>query len=252
MQAGNTGSQAIARGESVRHWQDRLYPSAESRDPTLGFLREVERHLTQSSRVLDIGAGAGERNAYDFRSRCLQMVGVDLDPRVETNPLLDLGVVSDAGRLPFEAETFDVAFSIYVLEHVADPSAFAREVCRVLKPGGVFLALTPNRWHYVAAVSALTPHRFHEWVSRRRGRDDADTFPTYYRLNSRRALLERFGDAGFATASVRAIEVQPNYLLFSLPAFLAGAAYERLVNSTDLLADLRVNLIAEFRKPERA
>ena len=204
--------------------------------------------MTPFARVLDIGAGAGERNAYAFRSRCRQMVGVDLDPRVETNPLLDLGVVSDAARLPFESDSFDVAFSIYVLEHVADPAAFAREVHRVLRPGGVFLALTPNRWHYVAAVSALTPHRFHEWVSRRRGRADADTFPTYYRLNSRRALLGHFAAAGFVDARVRTIEVQPNYLLFSLPSFLAGAAYERMVNASEIFSDLRVNLIAEFRK----
>jgi SAM-dependent methyltransferase len=233
----------------VAWWQDRLYPSAESRDPVLRFFATVEGRIAPSARVLDIGAGAGERNPYDFRGRCREMVGVDLDPRVAENPLLDRGMVADASRLPFEDASFDLAFSVYVLEHVADPAAFAREVYRVLRPGGTFLALTPNRWHYVAALSALTPHRFHEWVNRRRGRAEGDTFPTHYRLNDRRALHDAFGAAGFAAIDVRAIEVQPNYLLFNVPAFLAGAAYERVVNASDRLAALRVNLIVECRRP---
>lgn len=232
----------------VEWWQDRLYPRPEDRDATRAFLAEVAREVTPSSRVLDIGAGAGERNGYAFRGRCLEMIGVDLDPRVQGNPLLDRGLVADASRLPLPDASIDVAFSIYVLEHVEDPAGFAREVARVLAPGGIYLALTPNRRHYVAAVSALTPHRFHEWVNQRRGRAEHDTFPTHYRLNDRRSLEAAFGGAGLRTEFVRSVEVQPNYLTFSVPSFLVGAAYERVVNSSPRFESLRVNWVAAFRK----
>jgi SAM-dependent methyltransferase len=176
------------------------------------------------------------------------MVGVDVDPRVRDNPLLDEGVIADAYQLPFQAESFDVAFAIYVLEHIEEPQTFVREIARVLRPGGVFLALTPNRLHYVSIVASLTPLGFHRWYNRRRGRPAEDTFPTYYRMNCRSVLERQFGQSGFETVQLAMIEVQPNYLAFCTPSFLLGAAYERLVNSTEWLAGFRVNIIAKFRK----
>jgi hypothetical protein len=122
-----------------------------------------------------------------------------------------------------------------------------REIRRVLRPGGRFLALTPNRHHYVSFAAAHTPTGFHRWYNCRRGRSDDDTFSTYYRLNSRRALRRHFGRAGFEAICLSTIEVQPNYLTFCTPAFLLGAAYERLVNSTKWLSFCRVNIIGVFR-----
>lgn len=49
------------------------------------------------------------------------------------------------GRIPFEDNTFDVVTTNMVFEHVADPLPSLREIKRVLKPGGVFLALFPVR-----------------------------------------------------------------------------------------------------------
>lgn len=233
---------------SVQTWQHRLYPNVAQRDPLPHFLRSLEEFVRPDQDVLDIGAGAGELNSYQLRGRVRRMVGVDLDPRVRDNPLLDEGIVGPAEGLPFPDASFDLAFSIYVLEHVGDPGGFAREVARVLRPDGYFLALTPNRYHYIPIVAALTPTWFHKWYNKRRGRDEDDTFPTRYLLNTRRALRRHFGAAGMELVRFEMLEVQPNYLKFSTPSFLAGAAYERLVNSTSWLAGLRVNIIAIFRK----
>jgi SAM-dependent methyltransferase len=45
-------------------------------------------------------------------------------------------VVSTTPRLPFRDGAFQAVVSESVLEHVADPFATARELCRVLSPGG--------------------------------------------------------------------------------------------------------------------
>jgi len=94
---------------SVTWWQERLYPTRESRDPVCHCLQELDHFVSPESRVLDIGAGAGNANTYALKGRCREIVGVDLDPRVAGNPLLDRGVVADACRLPFPDESFDVA-----------------------------------------------------------------------------------------------------------------------------------------------
>lgn len=227
---------------------DRLYPEPRDRDPVIPFLELVDRYVQPDSKVLDIGAGAGERNLHDLKGRCAEIVGVDVDPRVEHNPLLDRGVVGDGERLPFDDATFDVVFSIYVLEHVADPASFSSEIARVLKPGGVVLGLTPNKWHYVAAIASLTPTRFHRWVNARRGRPAQDTFPTTYLLNSRRDQERWFGPPAFRTVHFERLEVAPNYLTFSAPTLLAGAAWERVVNTTDALSRLRVVILSAFEK----
>jgi ubiquinone/menaquinone biosynthesis C-methylase UbiE len=47
-------------------------------------------------------------------------------------------------KLPWPKETFDAVFATDVLEHVLDLNRVVRELLRVLKPGGVFIARTPN------------------------------------------------------------------------------------------------------------
>lgn len=233
---------------TVGSWEKRLYPDPAQRDPCITFIDRVRGRIASSMHVLDVGAGAGELNAYDFRGRCKELVGVDVDPRVSENPLLDRGIQANADSLPFADESFDLAFSIYVLEHVERPDRFCAEVARVLKPGGEFWALTPNRKHYVPLIARLTPTRFHKWFNETREHNSEDTFPTFYRLNSPFTLRKHFGSVGMDDICMDAVEVRPNYLDFSLPTFLAGAVYERIVNSTELLRAFRVNYICGFRK----
>ena len=229
---------------------DRFYPPGREKMPYDHLLGQVRKYLRPDAQVLDIGAGAGERNTYDFRGRCARMVGVDFDDRVIKNPLLDQGVVMKDAMFPFADAQFDLAFNIYVLEHVDDADLFASEVARVLKPGGRLISMTPNRRHYVCLISALTPTRFHKWLNRGRGRDEDDTFPTCYRLNTGGAQKKCFAKHGLVAEEIAYIECEPKYLKFVAPAYLCGVAYERIVNSTDLLKGLRVNIVSTFYKPE--
>lgn len=238
-------------GLQVTDWETRLYPSINQRDPAQLFTEWVEMNARESDRVLDLGAGAGDRNRYDLRGRCREVVGADMDERVHSNPLVDRGITlpPQGDRIPVEDGAFDIVFTIYVLEHVEHPDAFAQEVSRVLKPGGLFMSLAPNRNHYVPMLARMTPTRFHEWANERRGRSREDTFPTYYRLNTTRAIRKTFEGAGLIEKHVRSVECCPNYLKFSLPAFWAGVLYERAVNAWQALDGLRVNILAAFAKP---
>lgn len=212
------------------------------------FLQMIEAAVKPGMRVLDAGAGAGDLFPYNFKDTVEEMVGADLDPRVEENPRLHRGIKCDLAEIPCEDETFDLVFSRYVLEHVADPDGFLKEMARIIKPGGSLLFLTPNKWHYVSLGARLTPNGFHGWYNKLRGRDEEDTFPTVYKLNSISDCRREFDKVGFDETELVMRECCPNYLTFSWPTFLAGVAYERLVNSSALFKGLRVNLLGHYTK----
>lgn len=57
---------------------------------------------------------------------------------------------ADANRdWPLVSESVDVVTAMDVLEHLTDPAKAIAEALRVLKPGGYFVAATPNlaSWH---------------------------------------------------------------------------------------------------------
>ncbi len=186
----------------------------------------------------------------DFRDCAAQIYGVDLDPRVVENPMLIEGRIANADKIPFESDRFDVVFSDNVLEHLDEPEAVFREVARVLKPGGVFLFKTPNKRHYMPTIARLTPHSFHQYVNRRRGRAEVDTFPTRYRANARPDIVRLADKSGLSVERIELIEGRPEYLRMTWLTYLLGVVYERLVNSTELLATFRILLIGVLRKPE--
>ena len=80
--------------------------------------------------VLDCGAGRRPRRT----------------PHVVNVEIVDYGstdVLAVGEALPFADASFDAAISLAVLEHVRDPFACARELLRVVRPGGKILAAVP-------------------------------------------------------------------------------------------------------------
>jgi ubiquinone/menaquinone biosynthesis C-methylase UbiE len=103
--------------------------------------------LSPTSRVLEVGAGSGVYSVEVARRiprGHLELL--DLQPemlekarrRLAAEGLSNVGYTpADAGKLPFEGQSFDVAFLVTVLGEVSDRESFLGEVRRVLRPGGV-------------------------------------------------------------------------------------------------------------------
>jgi SAM-dependent methyltransferase len=209
----------------------------------------VNEHVAAGALVLDAGCGPGRVFGYQVRRQPRFIVGLDRDASVRENRNVDRPVRGDLEALPFRDASFDVVLLAHVLEHVARPEAVFGEVARVLKPGGRVLALTPNRWHYVALLARLLPHRLHVAVNRGRGLRDDDVFPTLYRANSAGRMRELVARAGLELERLDLFETEPEYLAFHSLAYAVGVGYERLVNRFDALSPLRVNIMLVARKP---
>ena len=105
--------------------------------------------------VLDAGCGEG-RHCFGALERGARVVGVDLDRaslrkasgalRFRAHQLGRLGGVlqGDAFRLPFGDARFDRVICSEVMEHVHDYRAAARELARVVRPGGTLAVTIPT------------------------------------------------------------------------------------------------------------
>jgi SAM-dependent methyltransferase len=235
---------------SLIQWLDsKLYPSFGRNWDDQLFREVVLSCIAPADRMLDLGAGAGIVPQMNFRGLVARVCGVDLDPRVRTNPFLDEGQVGGGEHLPYANETFDIVIADNVVEHLADPFAVFSEIARVLKPGGVFIFKTPNKLHYMPTIAKITPHWFHRFYNRLRGRAATDTFPTCYRANTP-ASVEKIGRlSGLVLNSIQLVEGRPEYLRGMALTYLLGWAYERAVNHIRILEQFRILLIATLRKP---
>ncbi len=233
------------------NWIERFYPDG-FRNGTAAFYGWLRAHCSPQTVLLNLGAGpATGEAARNLRGEVQRVVGADIESAVLVNDEVDEAHVVDGVALPFANDSFDLVLSDYVLEHVADPDSFLREVRRVVKPGGSFFFRTPNKRHYVPLIARLTPHRIHLLVANRvRGHpeDAHDPWPTYYRLNSARRIESMATRVGFRAAELRLWEAEPSYLMFHVVPFLFGVGYERLVNRFDALSWLRGTIFGRLVK----
>lgn len=117
----------------------------------------IEKH--EGGLVLD--CGAGRRPVYYDNVVNFEIVDYD------TTDVRGVGEV-----LPFLDNSFDAVLSLAVLEHVKDPFQCAKEIARVLKPGGDLLCSVPllqpvhgYPHHYYNMTAQGLRNLFEPWVN---------------------------------------------------------------------------------------
>lgn len=108
--------------------------------------------LPAGTTVLDVGCGIGGSSRILAKEYNLEVTGVTISPQqvARATELTPEGVpakfaVDDAMALSFPDASFDVVWSIEAGPHMPDKSTFARELLRVLKPGGILVVADWNQ-----------------------------------------------------------------------------------------------------------
>jgi SAM-dependent methyltransferase len=152
--------------------------------PYFDWFREAR--LTLQSTILDVGCGRGDsllRFASDgFRS----IQGID--PLIEKDLSYSNGVRVYRRWLSEMTGEFDCVFLQHSFEHMANPQEAIREICRLVRPGGVALIAIP-----VAGCWAWEEYGVHWWQI------DA---PRHFVIPSRKSMELLAAQVGFVLENV--------------------------------------------------
>jgi SAM-dependent methyltransferase len=179
-------------------------------DGTIEFYSRINALLSPDMQVLDYGAGRGawalddpipfRRAVRMLRGKVRKVVACDVDAAVLTNPAADEALVIQHGSsLPFIDACFDIIVADCVFEHIISPAFVAKELKRILKPGGWICARTSNKYGYVAIASALVANRNHaRWLRiLQPERKEHDIFPAVYEMNTPSRIKSLFSEAEY-------------------------------------------------------
>jgi SAM-dependent methyltransferase len=149
-------------------------------------------------RVLDLGSGNGGVALGVAETPRFKVTTADIlihQDLVFLRKELRLPIEQTVGvgeALPFADDTFHIVLCLDTIEHVPDPNGMAREIMRVLKPGGTCMLTTPARLRYLFAPDPhygirnllLLPDRMQAWVATRllRRIDEYEVTHIYWRV----------------------------------------------------------------------
>jgi SAM-dependent methyltransferase len=127
----------------------------------------LARALCRGLDVLDVAAGEGYGTAL-LAQTARSVIGVEVTTKAVAHaaaayrrPNLRF-LEGDARCLPLDDASVDAVVSFETIEHFYEQDQFLAEVLRVLRPGGRFIASTPERDVYSPSGSSANPYHVRE------------------------------------------------------------------------------------------
>jgi len=123
-------SDGIEVGDELKSWD------------VLRTVEFIESNVPKNAPILDIGAFASELPCILNGLHYSNVAGIDLNPNIKKMPFAGAirYEVSDFTSTPFESESFQAITAISTIEHGFNSELLLKEVSRLLRPGGFFVA----------------------------------------------------------------------------------------------------------------
>lgn len=223
------------------------------------FLSSV---LKEGDRVLEIGAGLGILSAF-LTSSGYEVVSVEpggqgYEINQRTSKLFASHMGRESNTLPIAGEdidpethgTFDVIFSINVIEHVADPVLLLERLHPALRADGTMFHLCPNyrvpyEPHFGIPLVPVWPQKTERFLS-----EETRESGLWKSLN----WIDAGDVQGFAEQNRMTLEFKPSLLVDALNRLAAGGSFaerhSRLASAAKVLTRLRIDRLINRVPPE--
>lgn len=162
--------------------------------------------LKNIGRVLEVGAGRGTLSMY-FADSGWDATILDIVPEVVEHAKTQFDnyslpvktILADCMDMPIPDNSFDVVFSIGLLEHFSNPEEVLREQLRVLAPGGLLIG------YVVPEPSSECVQFSYEWINdiirstreengeKEGGHPKSDVFRSSHRATYYKKILSKLG-----------------------------------------------------------
>ena len=135
---------------SLNEWRD------ERADDKVGYFIQSGLIFKSGERVLDAGCGDGSILFSLKKHFDISLIGADFSEAallnaeknsIRHNALLET-YKADTRCLPFDENSINKIFSLGVIEHLNDPETAVKELSRCLKPNGILILMTPNKFSF--------------------------------------------------------------------------------------------------------
>lgn len=177
------------------------------------YFRPYIQRNNSRTRILDIGSGPGTYTEL-LAKEGFQAQGVDYSQEMvevakkRTNNAIPFSV-ADIYHLPFKDNSFDIVICFAVFQTVEDCDRALAEIFRVLKPRGVIIITTLNRFSLLSILSRKSPN---------------SSFPLI-RYNPY-VFSKRLSDIGFTQIQLKGIYLFPKPVHFLTNAILKSRLYK--------------------------
>ena len=158
---------------------------------------------SRSGDVSILEAGCGQKWPFTLDGIDYVLTGVDvsaeaLELRKTVRKDLDRAILGDLRTLEFDAGSFDIIYSSFVLEHVDGAEEVLKKLVDWVKPGGILVLRFPDRDSVYGFLTRIAPFWLHVAYKRylrgnpNAGKPGYDPFPTYHDRVIGRAAFRSF------------------------------------------------------------
>lgn len=230
------------------------------------FRDRLLAQLRNGDRVADLGGGAHpfldrtEIERLKLRYTVIDISGDELAKAPASNDRVIYDVTSEGSSgVSFEtglavdlASQFDVAFSVMMAEHIANPEQFHSNVLALLKPGGAALHVFPTLPTLPFIINKLLPEPVTASINRvvsPAKRQERAKFPAYYRWcrGPMTSSIERFERLGWEVVEYRGFYGHPYY--DRLPIVRSLHKWKTVLLERYPVASLTNYALVHLRKP---
>ncbi|MDR1916159.1 MAG: class I SAM-dependent methyltransferase [Synergistaceae bacterium] len=190
----------------------------------------VKSKICAGNVILDIGGGKKCVYATDRQTDSYRIIGIDIsDDELKLNSDVDERIVADITKsIPLDDSSIDIVTSSSVLEHLRDLESSVKEISRILRSGGIFISVLPNKFALFAIINQCLPHFLSRKILFKLHPEAKGIggFKAYYNRCYFAALSKLLRRNGFEDVEFVFNYNQSGYFSFFVPCFLMSIVWD--------------------------